>query len=91
MADFILRRGNIAMPVRPDTLPTGATRMFDELDREVFATGELIFRVGDAGECAYVIEEGSVEVYIDQSGAEQLLVPCPACSFGLRAKYNKNP
>ena len=56
--------------------------MFDELDREVFATGELIFRVGDAGECAYVIEEGSVEVYIVQSGAEQLLVPCPANIFG---------
>lgn len=45
--------------------------MFDELDREVFAAGEQIFKVGDAGDCAYLIETGSVEVFVMIQGVEQ--------------------
>ncbi|HEU0233681.1 MAG TPA: EAL domain-containing protein [Gallionella sp.] len=45
--------------------------MFDELDREVFAAGEQIFKVGDAGDCAYLIERGSVEVFVMIQGLEQ--------------------
>ncbi|OGT04268.1 MAG: hypothetical protein A3F73_08090 [Gallionellales bacterium RIFCSPLOWO2_12_FULL_59_22] len=45
--------------------------MFDELDREVFAAGELIFEAGDAGDCAYLIEAGSVEIFIPDQGAER--------------------
>jgi len=51
--------------------------MFDELDREVFAAGEQIFKVGDAGDYAYLIEQGAVEVFVLDQGAERL-----ACSMG---------
>lgn len=47
--------------------------MFDELDREVFAAGEQIFKVGDAGDCAYLIEKGSVKVFIVDQGKERLI------------------
>ena len=47
--------------------------MFDELDREVFSAGEQIFKVGDAGDCAYLIENGSVEVFIVDQGKERLV------------------
>ena len=47
--------------------------MFDELDREVFAAGEQIFKVGDVGDCAYLIERGSVEVFIMDQGTERLV------------------
>ena len=43
--------------------------MFDELDREVFAAGEQIFKEGDAGDCAYLIEKGAVEVIATDQGS----------------------
>ena len=45
--------------------------MFDELNREVFAAGEQIFKVGDAGDCAYLIEAGSVEIFVLDQGVER--------------------
>jgi len=45
--------------------------MFDEYDREVFAVGQEIFKRGDMGDCAYLIEEGMVEVLIEKQGKEQ--------------------
>lgn len=36
--------------------------MFDELDREIFTSGQCIFNNGDTGDCAYLIEEGAVEI-----------------------------
>lgn len=47
--------------------------MFDELDREVFAAGEQIFREGDAGDCAYLIEKGAVEVIVTEQGTERII------------------
>lgn len=47
--------------------------MFDELDREVFAAGEQIFKEGDAGDCAYLIERGIVEVLAAEQGIERRL------------------
>ncbi|MGB9092909.1 MAG: EAL domain-containing protein [Gallionella sp.] len=38
--------------------------LFDEFDREVFSAGQDIFRSGDAGDCAYLIEEGAVEILV---------------------------
>jgi len=38
--------------------------MFDKYDREVFESGQLIFKLGDLGDCAYLIEEGEVEVLV---------------------------
>lgn len=51
--------------------PEQGDYMFDELDREVFAAGEQIFKVGDAGDCAYLIEKGSVEIFIMDQGVER--------------------
>ena len=45
--------------------------MFDEFDREIFASGQDIFRYGDMGDCAYLIEEGSVEVLVAKEDGEQ--------------------
>ena len=38
--------------------------MFDEFDRSVFAKGETVFNASDVGDCAYVVEEGVVEIYV---------------------------
>ena len=45
--------------------------MFDEFNREVFTCGQQIFKAGDAGDCAYLIEEGSVEIIIVDQGQER--------------------
>ncbi|MGC2047440.1 MAG: EAL domain-containing protein [Gallionella sp.] len=45
--------------------------MFDEFDREVFARGQHIFEYGDEGDCAYLIEEGVVEVFVVEQGKER--------------------
>ena len=45
--------------------------MFDEFNREVFICGQQIFKMGDAGDCAYLIEEGSVEIIIMDQGQER--------------------
>ena len=47
--------------------------MFDELDREIYVAGELIFKAGDPGDCAYLIEKGSVGVYTVEQGVECLI------------------
>ncbi|MGA8863742.1 MAG: EAL domain-containing protein [Gallionella sp.] len=44
--------------------------LFDEFDREVFSGGQEIFRSGDAGDCAYLIEEGVVEILVVKQGGE---------------------
>ncbi len=44
--------------------------MFDEFDREIFASGQQIFKHGDMGDCAYLIEEGKVEVLVVKQGGE---------------------
>jgi len=44
--------------------------LFDEFEREVFEGGQQIFKSGDAGNCAYLIEEGVVEVLVLKQGEE---------------------
>ncbi len=44
--------------------------LFDEFDREVFSEGQEIFKSGDAGDCAYLIEEGIVEILVVKQGSE---------------------
>ena len=45
--------------------------LFDEFDREIFTSGQQIFKLGDAGDCAYLIEEGVVEVLVIKQNKEQ--------------------
>jgi EAL domain-containing protein (putative c-di-GMP-specific phosphodiesterase class I) len=41
--------------------------MLKNLNRESFAAGEIIFKEGDSGDSAYIIEEGSVEVSVSST------------------------
>src|SRR5664279_114779 len=41
--------------------------MLNNLHREVFPAGEIIFKEGDPGNSAYIIEEGCVEVTVSQT------------------------
>jgi len=52
--------------------------MFDELVRETFTKGHTIFEVGDEGDCAYLVEEGEVEIVVMDQGKE--------CCIGLIGK-----
>ncbi len=45
--------------------------LFDEFDREVFDSGQQIFKHGDFGDCAYLIEEGEVEILVEEQGIER--------------------
>lgn len=47
--------------------------MFDSLDRQILVQSEIVFRTGDMGECAYLIESGSIEILIEVDGAEKRL------------------
>lgn len=44
--------------------------ILEELERQTYSAGETIFECGDAGDCAYLIEKGSVEVVADQQDKE---------------------
>lgn len=45
--------------------------MLEQLGRNVFCAGEHIFEEGDHGDCAYIIEQGCVEVYVMDKGVRQ--------------------
>lgn len=45
--------------------------MLDKLYREVFIGGQNVFNAGDIGDCAYLIEEGAVEIIASDLGREQ--------------------
>jgi len=44
--------------------------MLEHLNREVYVAGEFIFHEGDSGDCAYIIESGSVAIYMSTHGYE---------------------
>lgn len=52
--------------------------MFDDLNRLIYPAGHTIFRDGDEGDCAYLIEEGVVEILIMDHDKE--------CRIGLMEK-----
>ncbi len=45
--------------------------MLNNLNREIYSVGEIIFKEGDAGDCAYLIEDGIVEIIVTVNGQEQ--------------------
>lgn len=45
--------------------------MLNNLNRQIFAPSEIIFKEGDVGDCAYLIEEGIVEIVVTIDGREQ--------------------
>ena len=52
--------------------------MLDELDRVIYTGGQMIFQDGEEGDCAYLIEEGVVEIFIMNQGKE--------CNIGLMGR-----
>ena len=62
--------------------------MLNNLHRESFNAGETIFKEGDSSTCAYIIEEGRVEVSV--SAAKQVLVGKGEL-FGEMALIDKQP
>lgn len=47
--------------------------IFDEFDREIYTIGQSVFEVGDIGDCAYLIEEGKIEVLVGEKGHEHCI------------------
>lgn len=45
--------------------------MLEHLNREVYVAGECIFREGESGDCAYIIESGNVAIFMAAQGDEQ--------------------
>jgi diguanylate cyclase len=45
--------------------------MLEHLNREVFVAGEFIFHEGEAGDCAYIIESGSVAIFMASQANNQ--------------------
>lgn len=43
------------------------------LDRQLFRAGKVIFRQGSEGECAYVIQSGSVDIVLESNGDKMCL------------------
>ncbi len=44
--------------------------MIDDPSRKAFAAGAIIMRQGDRGDCAYIIEDGQVEILVEQPGGQ---------------------
>lgn len=66
--------------------------MFEQLNREIYVAGELIFREGDAGDCAYVIEKGMVEIFVaDNEQKQQVVLVGPGEIFGEIALLDYQP
>lgn len=61
--------------------------------RRTFAAGEIIMRQGDAGDCAYIIEEGQVEVFIEKPDGKIVPVATrgPGTIVGEMAIVDKAP
>lgn len=61
--------------------------------RRTFAAGETIMRQGDAGDCAYIIEEGQVEVFIEKPDGKIVPVATrgPGTIVGEMAIVDKAP
>lgn len=62
------------------------------IEQRTFAEGTIIFRDGDAGDCAYVVESGSVEISKDADGRKVVLgAVMEAGMFGEMALIDKTP
>lgn len=66
--------------------------MFDEFDRKVLVVNEIVFRNGDMGDSAYLIESGTIEIFVDTDAGElQLGVIGKGELFGEVALIDQHP
>jgi len=67
----------------------GATRF---VERRVYYVGDTIFREGDPGECAYIVQEGMIEISRDDEGEKAVLGTVGKGSiFGEMALIDNSP
>lgn len=45
--------------------------MLNNLNRDIYEIGEVVFNEGDTGDCAYLVEDGIIEIIATVSGQEQ--------------------
>lgn len=58
---------------------------------KVYKDGEMIIRQGEVGDCMYVIQEGSVEIFIEKDGQEvQLAVKGVGDFIGEMAIFDRD-
>ena len=58
---------------------------------EAFVDGQLIIREGEVGSCMYVVQEGQVEVFVDNGEEEiQLNILQPGAFFGEMALFDRD-
>src|SRR5271169_6201354 len=63
-----------------------------QLDRQVYAAGEVVFQEGEAGNCAYIIEDGRVEICVaNQKGERQVNLIGKGKMFGEIALIDHQP
>jgi EAL domain-containing protein (putative c-di-GMP-specific phosphodiesterase class I) len=48
--------------------------MLNSLNREIYEKGEIVFKEGDAGDCAYLIEDGIIDITATVNGQERLVI-----------------
>ena len=59
---------------------------------EIYQPGEIVFKQGEQGDCAYFIQSGQVEVVVKENGAEKIVATLSEGSyFGEMALINSSP
>ena len=62
------------------------------LDRKAYGTGDVIFKEGEEGRCAYLVQTGNVEIYKRGYGGETVLGTIgPGGIFGEMALIDGSP
>lgn len=63
-----------------------------QLNRQVYAAGEVVFQEGEVGDCAYIIEDGRVEICVaNQKGERQVNLIGKGEMFGEIALIDHQP
>lgn len=63
-----------------------------EMERRTFAKGEDVFKEGDAGDAAFMVESGRVEIWREMDGMRTVLGEVkPGGLFGEMAMINSKP
>ena len=64
----------------------------DLIERKSFPEGHVIFKTGDSGNNAYVVQDGVVDIYIGEPGEEKVLAQIPKGGiFGEMALIDVSP